>query len=216
MINHLVAENIAKAFNQPSMSKKAEDNLIKKGDDKEEGHWVTVRGKHIHIGKDGQIDKGNIGQHKEDKKGGGEGKSGDESNKKNKKDSRYVGKSLPTEQHIDEVSKTHDAVIFKKDKKEYVVFKADGKIYAGESNENAGSDDEPEFSFDNYDEFKKWHGGEEKIYKVFYCRIPNSNFIFPDGSIAAFTGGRYVTDDPDKANSCGRSDYDFYHYKGCN
>ena len=40
---------------------------------------------------------------------------------------------------------------------------------------------------------------EEKIYKVFYCRIPNSNFIFPDGSIAAFTGGRYVTDDPDKA-----------------
>lgn len=40
---------------------------------------------------------------------------------------------------------------------------------------------------------------EEKLYSVFYCRIPNSNFIFADGSVANFTGGRYVTDDPDKA-----------------
>lgn len=40
----------------------------------------------------------------------------------------------------------------------------------------------------------------EKTYFVFFSRIPNSNVIFPDGSQANFTNGRYATDDPSKAN----------------
>jgi len=36
-------------------------------------------------------------------------------------------------------------------------------------------------------------------YFVFYNRIANSNYIFPDGSQANFTGGRYATQDEDKA-----------------
>lgn len=38
-----------------------------------------------------------------------------------------------------------------------------------------------------------------KEYYVFYCTIPNSTFIFTDGSLAPFTGGRYATDDEEKA-----------------
>jgi len=40
---------------------------------------------------------------------------------------------------------------------------------------------------------------EEVKYFVFYNRIPNSTFIFPDGTQAAFTNGRYATPDADKA-----------------
>jgi hypothetical protein len=39
----------------------------------------------------------------------------------------------------------------------------------------------------------------EKKFYVFYNRVPNSSYIFPDGTIAAFTGGRYATDDEAKA-----------------
>lgn len=38
-----------------------------------------------------------------------------------------------------------------------------------------------------------------KEYYVFYCTIPNSTFIFTDGTLAPFTGGRYVTNDEEKA-----------------
>ena len=38
-----------------------------------------------------------------------------------------------------------------------------------------------------------------KEYYVFYCTIPNSTFIFTDGTLAPFTGGRYTTDDEEKA-----------------
>ena len=38
----------------------------------------------------------------------------------------------------------------------------------------------------------------EQKFCVFFNHIPNSNMIFPDGSIAAFTGGRFATDNPDK------------------
>jgi hypothetical protein len=41
---------------------------------------------------------------------------------------------------------------------------------------------------------------EEAKYHVFYCRIPNSNYIFPDGTQANFTGGRYATQDEGKAH----------------
>ena len=34
---------------------------------------------------------------------------------------------------------------------------------------------------------------------VFYSRIPNSTFIFADGTFAAFTGGRYTTSDKNRA-----------------
>ena len=40
---------------------------------------------------------------------------------------------------------------------------------------------------------------DQKQYHVFYCTIPNSTFIFTDGTLAPFTGGRYVTDDEEKA-----------------
>lgn len=40
---------------------------------------------------------------------------------------------------------------------------------------------------------------EEKKFFAFYSRIHNSTHIFPDGTLAAFTGGRYTTDDEQKA-----------------
>jgi len=37
------------------------------------------------------------------------------------------------------------------------------------------------------------------LYDVFFSHTPNSNFVFPNGELAAFIGGRYVTNDPAKA-----------------
>ena len=39
----------------------------------------------------------------------------------------------------------------------------------------------------------------EQVYDVFFCHVPNSTFIFPNGALAVFTGGRYATSDPAKA-----------------
>ena len=38
----------------------------------------------------------------------------------------------------------------------------------------------------------------EQTLNVFYHRIPNATFIFGDGSVAAFIGGRFTTVDPGK------------------
>ena len=40
---------------------------------------------------------------------------------------------------------------------------------------------------------------EEQKFFVFYNRIPNSTVYFPDGSVALFPGGKYVTSDKGKA-----------------
>ena len=40
-----------------------------------------------------------------------------------------------------------------------------------------------------------------KTYHAFFSRIPNSTFIFPDGTTAAFISGRYTTDNEDRANT---------------
>ena len=37
------------------------------------------------------------------------------------------------------------------------------------------------------------------VYDVFFCHTPNSNFVFPNGQLAVFIGGRYATNDPNKA-----------------
>lgn len=37
------------------------------------------------------------------------------------------------------------------------------------------------------------------VYDLFFSHIPNSTFIFPNGEVAAFQGGRYATDNPAKA-----------------
>lgn len=36
------------------------------------------------------------------------------------------------------------------------------------------------------------------LLNVYYSRISSSRYVFPDGSEAAFIGGRYTTDDKDK------------------
>ena len=41
---------------------------------------------------------------------------------------------------------------------------------------------------------------DEAKYFVFYSRVPNSNYIFPDGTQANFVGGRYATQDEGKAH----------------
>lgn len=41
---------------------------------------------------------------------------------------------------------------------------------------------------------------DQDKYFVFYNHIPNSTFIFPDGQLAQFTNGRYVTQDPVRAS----------------
>ena len=38
-----------------------------------------------------------------------------------------------------------------------------------------------------------------KTYEIFFHHIPNATFIFPNGRIAAFTGGRYATTDQAEA-----------------
>lgn len=38
-----------------------------------------------------------------------------------------------------------------------------------------------------------------KVYDVFFNHVPNSTFIFPNGRVAAFTGGRYATADTAEA-----------------
>ena len=38
-----------------------------------------------------------------------------------------------------------------------------------------------------------------KVFYVFFNRIPNASVIYPDGSSAVFLGGKYVTDDEAKA-----------------
>jgi len=38
-----------------------------------------------------------------------------------------------------------------------------------------------------------------EVFDVFFSHTPNSNFVFPNGQLAAFVGGRYVTNEPAKA-----------------
>lgn len=37
-----------------------------------------------------------------------------------------------------------------------------------------------------------------RIVNLFFCHIPSSRYVFPDGTEAAFIAGRYATDDEDK------------------
>jgi hypothetical protein len=69
------AASILAAFGQTATSTVAKNREIKKAEEgKSEGeHWVTVHGKHIKL-KDGKIEQGNIGQHKEGQEGHEKGK----------------------------------------------------------------------------------------------------------------------------------------------
>lgn len=40
---------------------------------------------------------------------------------------------------------------------------------------------------------------KEPVYDLFFSHVPNSTFIFPNGEVAAFVGGRYATDNAAKA-----------------
>lgn len=41
---------------------------------------------------------------------------------------------------------------------------------------------------------------KQEMFYVFYNRIPNSNYIFPDGVQAQFVGNRYVTSEKERAD----------------